>query len=300
MSAPSGREHPPTGGAAARAEGRRVVDVIYVAACDIDSRFTRICIASIRRFYPSIPIRLLVGAPLVRGLARELSTYWDVGVADIPPGDYSWGYVKMEALFGKAGERFLVLDSDTVMTGPILDRLAGFDAPFLVDDEPLPDDVARLFYYDWDKLNAAGFGPTPRPAFLFNSGQWIGTAGVLARADFDDWLEWSMPRQLRRPQFFKAGDQGVLNFIINRKVEREGLQVDRCRIMQCPFNSLDGIDAGTVARGAGESLIVHWAGIKKLRQREMLAADLLAFYEQVYYRRLPLGFARRWYDIWRA
>lgn len=288
------------GSAGAPAGGRRAVDIIYVAACDIDSRFTRICIASIRRFYPTLPIRLLVGAPLVRGLARELRTYWDVDVADIPAGHYSWGYVKLEALFGKSGERFLVLDSDTVLTGPVLDRLVHLDAPFVVDDEPLSDAEARTYYYDWDKLTAAGHGPTPRPAFLFNSGQWIGTAGVLTRADFAEWLDWSMPRQLRRPEFFKAGDQGVLNFILNRKVEREGLRVERRKIMRWPARSLDGIDAASVARGTAEPLVVHWAGIKMLRQREMLAADLLAYYEREYYRRMPLGFARRPFDIWRA
>lgn len=279
---------------------RTPIDMIYVAACDIDSRFTRICIASIRRYYPTVRIQLFVGAPLVSGLARELSRYWDVGIADIPPGNYSWGYVKLEALFGKDGERFLMLDSDTVMTGHVLDRLAGSTAPFLVDDEPLPDEYARLLYYDWEKLEAAGHGATPRPAFLFNSGQWIGTAGVLTRADFDPWLEWSTPRRLRHPQFFKAGDQGVFNFILNRKVEREGLQVDRNKIMRWPGRSLDGVDAVSVARGTADPMIVHWAGLKKMRQRGMLGADLLAYFEHQYYRRMPFGALSRLYDIWRA
>lgn len=281
-------------------EHQPAVDVIYVAACDIDSRFTRICIASIRRYYPTARIQLFVGAPLVPGLARELSRYWDVGIADIPTGNYSWGYVKLEALFGKDGERFLMLDSDTIMTGRVLDRLAGSKAPFVVDDEPLPDEYARLLYYDWEKLEAAGHGATPRPAFLFNSGQWIGTAGALARGDFEPWLDWSMPRRLHHPQFFKAGDQGVFNFIVNRKVEREGLQVDRHKIMRWPGHSLEGLDAVSVARGTAEPMIVHWAGLKKMRQREMLGADLLAYFEREYYRRMPLGVLRRSYDIWRA
>jgi hypothetical protein len=122
----------------------------------------------------------------------------------------------------------------------------------------------------------------------------------LTRGDFEPWLEWSMPRRLHHPQFFKAGDQGVFNFIVNRKVEREGLQVDRHKIMRWPGHSLEGLDAVSVARGTAEPMIVHWAGLKKVRQREMLGADLLAYFEREYYRRMPLGALQRSYDIWRA
>src|SRR6266852_5165282 len=95
----------------------QVIDRVYIAASARDARYTRICVASVRYFYPDIPIRLLVGGHLQRGLARELQQYWNVGTADLPRGEYGWGFVKLEALFAPPGERFLVLDSDTVLTG---------------------------------------------------------------------------------------------------------------------------------------------------------------------------------------
>src|ERR1700677_1528794 len=112
-----------------------LVDRVYICASTLDSRFTRICVARIRYFYPDIPIRLLVGGRLQRGFADEVQRHWDVGTADLPRGDYGWGFVKFESLIGEPGERFLVLDSDTALTGQVLDIWNEFPAPFLVDDE---------------------------------------------------------------------------------------------------------------------------------------------------------------------
>ncbi len=47
------------------------VDRIYLAACARDARLTRICLASIRYFFPDAPIQILAGAILQRGHARE-------------------------------------------------------------------------------------------------------------------------------------------------------------------------------------------------------------------------------------
>src|SRR5262245_40475427 len=107
------------------------VDVIYLAACSRDARLTRICVASIRYFYPEVPIKILAGDILQRGLADELRRYWRVEVADLPTGDYGWGLIKLEPLFAPAGQRFLVCDVDTIFTGYVLDVRAKSDAAFL-------------------------------------------------------------------------------------------------------------------------------------------------------------------------
>jgi hypothetical protein len=93
------------------------------------------------------------------------------------------------------------------------------------------------------------------------------------------------------------GDQGLLNYIFNQKVSLQGLQVERRQIMRWPAYSIEGLDADTVTKGAGVPRIVHWAGLKKARQRDMLAADLLRFFERVYYRRLPAGSMRRLFAV---
>lgn len=270
----------------------RSVDVVYIAACAHDARYTRICVASVRRFYPQARVELLAGGSLETGLADELGRYWDVGVADLPKIDYGWGFVKLEPLFGRPGERFLVLDSDTVITGPVLGKWDEADGAFLVDDEIQPDADARRLYYDWDRLRVT-LPQTCAPAFLFNSGQWFGAAGVLSRADFEPVLAWGEPPRLRQPDCFMGGDQGVLNWVLNQKASLDGLAVARKSIMRWPGHTMAGLSAADVASGAAPALVVHWAGLKKPRLAAMPGGDLLAWFERLYYQRLPNGTALR-------
>ena len=267
------------------------LDCIYVTASSRDARYTRMCVASIRYFYPNAPVKLLMGGKLERGLANELARFWNVSIADVPLGEYGWGFVKLEPLFGPPGERFLVLDSDTVVTGPVLDLWAG-DAPFLVDEEFPSEIEIRRLYFDWLKLRAIDLG-AQAPAFVFNSGQWFGTAGVVKREDFSPWLEWAMPRRLRRPEMFMPGEQGILNYVLNKKTAAGCIEVARRKIMCWPGHSMRGITAESIENRAAEPLIIHWAGMKKPRLSRMVGADVATFFERQYYRRMPLKTGRR-------
>jgi hypothetical protein len=269
-----------------------MVDVVYIAASAHDARFTRICVASVRRFYPDVPIRLLVGGPLQRGLERELRHYWSVGTAELPRGDYGWGFVKLEPLFLEPGQRFLVLDSDTVMTGPVLDRARENDADFIVDDETQSDEKARGIYYDWRHAGKDG-GPTTPPAFLFNSGQWFGRSGLLTREHFQGLVKWGWPPRLIRPEIFKNGEQGVLNFVLNEQERQGTLRTARVRLMCWPGQGMQELDVASVSSGSCPPLVIHWAGMKQVRHRDMPGADVLGYYERRYYERLPAGSVRR-------
>jgi len=102
-----------------------------------------------------------------------------------------------------------------------------------------------------------------------------------------------MPRRLRHPEHFMPGDQGILNYILNQKVMLDGLCVDRRKIMHWPEHSMGGLDVVSVSNRMATPLVVHWAGIKKANQRKMIGADLLTYFERVYYERLPAGEVRR-------
>jgi hypothetical protein len=249
-------------------------------------------VASIRYFYPDIPIRLLAGDILQRGLAQELNRYWGVELVDLPKGDYGWGLVKLEPLFGPPGHTFLVVDVDTAFTGRVLDVRAQSDAPFFVDDEQLSDADFKRLYYDWDKLRE--IDPKAQPArTAFNVGQWFGTAGLVKREEFDPWIEWTLPRRLRYPQYFMGGDQGVINYVILQKEMFEGLRIERRTIMRWPGHSMDSLNAETISTRSAPPRIIHWAGMKKSSLRQMVGSDILLYFERFYYSRLPAGALRR-------
>jgi hypothetical protein len=272
---------------------RRNLDCIYVTASSRDARFTRSCVASIRYFYPEAAVKLLVGGRLESGLAEEMQQFWNVSIADFPHGDYGWGFVKLEPLFGSPGERFLVLDSDTVFAGPVLGEWQASRATFLVDRETQSESDTRRLYYDWQKVREVDPDAQP-PRFVFNSGQWFGTAGVLRRDDFAPWLEWTMPRRLRYPQIFMlGGDQGILNYVLNQKAALDGLSVETAKIMHWPRRGISSPNAESVMTRTSPPVVIHWAGLKKARLQDMPAGDLLGFFEELYYGRLPGGKARR-------
>ena len=272
-------------------ECRQHVDVIYVAASARDARYTRICVASIRYFYPDIRIKLLPGGRLERGLTAQLARFWAVDVADVPCGDYGWGFVKLEPLFGPTGERFLVVDSDTIFAGRVLDGFDASAAKFIVDDERQTEDEARRLYYDWRRVGEVEPATRP-PHFLFNSGQWFGTAGLLTRRDFASAIDWdAMPRRLRYPALFMPGEQGALNYVLNQKALEDEFLVERRKIMcwpGCP-NALDGLDATSVATKTAPPLIIHWAGLKAIFLRTMAGYDLLRHFEDLYFTGCPLA-----------
>src|SRR5215472_8463170 len=63
--------------------------------------------------------------------------------------------------------------------------------------------------------------------------------------------------------------------------------------MRWPAHSMEGLDVQAVTGGTAPVRVVHWAGMKGARQRDMVGADLLAFFEKFYYERLPGGHTRR-------
>jgi hypothetical protein len=202
------------------------VDVIYLAACSRGARLTRICVASIRYFYPDVPIKLLPGGPSEAGLAGEMERYRTVGVAEFPAGDYGWGFVKLGPLSARGNQRFLILNSDTVMTGPILDRLETCGGQFIVDRGDQTESRAGQFYWNPDETAREGTD-LPRLPSYFNTSQWVGTSGVIGGSEFDPFGEWGMPRKLKHPRVFKAEEQGILNFVVNRLLAAGRLSLDQ-------------------------------------------------------------------------
>lgn len=260
---------------------------VFIAATPHDLRWARICLSSVRFFHPEIEVAILPGAPLPSSFLREIEKYWNAKVHPLPPNHYGWGFVKLEPLFAEPGHRFLVLDADTILTGPILERFEHNNAVFLVDNELQTESETKRLYYDIGQVKSVD-STALRPSFVFNSGQWFGTSGVLERKDFDPWVEWTFPRRLKFPDVFMPGDQGVLNYVLNQKHQLEGMPVTRQALMRWPGH--DNLEEVTIENlGRAEPRVIHWAGFKAPRLEALPRADLLLHFEELYYKRVPGG-----------
>ncbi len=223
----------------------------------------------------------------------ELERLFDVQLWPTKERRFGWGFIKLEPLFDDTKVRYLMLDSDIVFLGRVIDALEKFDSDFVVQEEVQPSHELPDLYFDPDKIRGSFNPGIAAPAFTFNSGQYVATSGLLRREDFADLVVWSEPRRVRYREMFNPGDQGVLNYVVLQRVAEGSLTVARTPFMKWR-DEMAEFELAALNEESPYPYVIHWAGLKKLRLRHMLRADVLRHFERDYYARLPHGRARHW------
>lgn len=270
------------------------IEKIYIACHKYDLRLTRICIASIRYWYLDIPIYLIKDRFNGEFSTAEPERVWNVGVFDTSNRIFGWGMSKLEPVFSDKGSRFLVLDSDTVFTGRVLDRLEQFSEDFVVHFEKQPEQRVKEIYFDVDKLSEFD-SSFVYAGDTFNTGQYVATGGILRREDFAA-VNWNVnPPTLKHSQIFKNGEQGVLNYVLLKKAAAAEVSVATATFMRWPGYGIDDIDISKLNAASPYPNIIHWAGLIRPRTSAMIRSDILEFFEDYYYSKVPMGqLLRRW------
>lgn len=98
------------------------VTAVYINTYRYDYRLTCICVASVRYWYPLIEIILIKDLGQGDFNNTLLQKHWNVKIFDTKRKSFGWGYGKLEPLFGEDIQSFLVLDSDSVLTGPVINQ----------------------------------------------------------------------------------------------------------------------------------------------------------------------------------
>jgi hypothetical protein len=270
------------------------IDRVYIATHRRDLRLTRICIASVRRWYPQIPIFLLKDETNGSFSTREIEATWNVALWPTQIRSFGWGFIKLEPLFDRERHRFLILDSDIVFLGKVIDALEKFDADFVVQEEVQPPTQIPDLYFDPARIRRSLNPALPDPAFTFNTGQYVGTSGLLSRDDFEELVVWKEPRRVKYPEMFNPSEQGVLNYVVLGKHAAGSISVARTPFMKWGEEEMSPFDVRSLDGDSPYPYLIHWAGLKKLRLRAMLRADILRHFESAYYQRLSFGPARKW------
>jgi hypothetical protein len=268
------------------------IDRVYIAAHRRDLRLTRICVASVRQWYPEIPIFLLKDEVNGAFCTREIEERWNVQLWPAKSRSFGWGFIKLEPLFDTEKVRYLVLDSDIVFLGRVIDALEGFDAEFVVQEEKQPPEDVPNLYFDPQKVRAKLNPAFAGPAFTFNSGQYVGTSGVITRADFGNLVVWSEPRRVAFPEMFNPGDQGVLNYVVLERLAAGAIRVARTPFMKWGRAEMAEFVVARLNAGSPYPYVIHWAGLKHRRLRKMLRPDILKHFERAYYARVAYGAVR--------
>ena len=267
---------------------------IFIATHKYDMRFTRICVASIRYWYPAIPIYLIKDHINGDFDTREIETIWNVKIFETAHKNFGWGFSKLEPLFIKDRSRYLILDSDIVFVGKVLDYLESFAGDFTVQLERQPDSEVKRLYFCLDEMRH--WDPNfVYPHFTFNSGQIVATGGFILREDFAELVNWNtLPVSRKHPEVFTmGGDQGVLNYLLIKKAAANQLTISRVPFMKYHEEELSAIDLARLTDASPYPFLIHWAGRKKRRLRKMLRSDILLHFEAMYYAKVRRGFLKK-------
>lgn len=272
------------------------VKKIFINTYRYDFHFARICIASIRYWYPDIPIYLIKDENSGKFDTSSDEKLWNVRVLDTERKKFGWGYGKLETLFLDTGESFFVIDADAVITGPVLDLVKDIESDFIVDDEVQPDRRFNEIYFRLDRI--LELDPEyVYPRYSFNTGQFFGTSTRLTRQSFETTLKWSEPPVSRRPDIVFNNDQTHLNYVVHTQQRKNQITVSRINLMIWPtegaadFIKLDGIRS----RSGDQPFVIHWAGMSSMKFSELPRQDILSFYKHYYYSKA--GALKKVYDI---
>jgi hypothetical protein len=272
------------------------IEAIYVSSYRQDVQLTRLCVASIRFWYPHIPIWLVKDEKYGRFNTRDIERGWNVKVYAAVRKHFGWGMGKLEILLQSTRSRCLLLDSDIVFAGKVLDELECYDEDFVVVSENYGTGRIEHHFFSLKKLKELDPG-FRFPGYGFNTGQVVATSGVLCRSDFDPFVDWQAS-QVRHPDVFKRGEQGLLNYIVQRKMNEGSLTLRRVSFMVWPGEAAntEHIQVKDFTTEGRHRQLIHWAGLRWGKTLEQMPrSDILLHFEELYYNRVPLGaWLRRW------
>jgi hypothetical protein len=267
------------------------IERIYIGVCRSDVHFARTCVASIRLLYPEIPIFLIKDYGRGTFSTVEIEKYFNVSIYQTERRVFGYGFSKLEPLFDTNTHRFLFLDSDTILLGPVIEFLESFPDDFIVSHENFGAKFVRDHYFDLSALSKVDsrFGSI-FSGETFNSGQWVGRSGIFRREDFQGLIEWDHSARLLHPEVFYPGDQGVLNYFLTREAANGRITLKRTRFMEI------GTDAPTqqvnlllLGKKSPYKFVVHWCGMRASSFTRLPRGDILQYFDKIYHQRVPFG-----------
>ena len=90
-----------------------------------------------------------------------------------------------------------------------------------------------------------------------------------------------------------GGDQGVLNYVLLKKASLNQLTISRVPFMKWGAEEMDPLDLIKIMKNSPYPFLLHWAGLKKPKMREMVRSDILLSFERLYYSKIRLGFIKK-------
>ena len=263
---------------------------IVIACCDQDLLFTKGCCASIRHFCGDLPICLIVdGNITVDSLKRAygVTALYARDISDLRLSRESFGFglTKMVSLWHAPFERFLFLDSDTIMWGDLPSLIGSFsDAVIDKHIGGHTDADVDEFYFRIKQFEAM----FPEIDWRRHADRYFcsGVFGVRKGAlDVEIYLQW-LDIMRTNPGLIKPGDQTPLNLMLfaaeddgSLKLESEKIQLITHGVPRETLSQLFPF-ADHVPNLAGPPIAIHWAGAKPLAKNKHVYPEPMTYFRR--------------------
>ena len=281
----------------------KLSDLTIVVCCNKKDFFlAKICIASIRYFYPKINIELVKDAGNGRFNTNDLEKYFNVRVTDLGIPKMGWSGAKFHYLYKNSkGKKVLILDADIVFTGPFLERLLPViesnDYVVSVEEQADPNaNWVKEIYFDIDVIKSA-YPAYVYPGFFFNAGQIFLTVGSIDEDVLNKFFNKNVFPFWINQRVFPLVDQSVYNYLLPTLQRKNKITLGTEKFMlwgnckEVLEISLNSVKGKTLELG-----LIHWAGCTRNEYlAKMVRSDILIFFEKKYYSKLPGGILKRFF-----
>ena len=271
---------------------------IIVIFCNKKDFFlTRICVASIRYYYPDVDIYLVKDYLNGDFNSKELEKAFSVQELSLGIKKFGWGTAKVHFILSQKfpGEHILILDSDIVFAGRFLEDLykASKDSHFAIcmekHDNPYSDFV-KANYYDYNYLNSVD-PEFSFPGYFFNTGQLLVKTGILTGKEMLPYFDAEVYPFCNRLDVLPMPDQSLLNYFLPRKEQNGQIRISKLSFMVwIGSDEIKQIKLAGIKKGNEYPFLIHWAGVLRIPiLSRMILPDVLIFFENYYYSFVPFG-----------
>jgi len=273
---------------------------IYIPCHRGDYFFTKICVASIRYYYPDVSIFLVKDEVNGAFSTKDLEEYFQVKIAELGRKQFGWTSSKVLLWTSKTIPRrkIFILDSDTVFVGRVLDQFAQIlsrsDCDIIVSPEykhrPDQPDFAK-YYYDFGFFKKR-YRNLSFPGFTFNTGTMVITPGIISEkmirgyfhpARFPFWTKLAK-------EHLPLRDQSLLNLLVAGGWKEHRILFAKRRFMYWFRDpEVNNLNISTLQQGHCR-FIIHWAGAKRSTFLPAMERGwILSFFQFQYFKRLQHG-----------
>ncbi len=275
----------------------RKIERIYMVTHRYDFINLFPCLASVKYWYPDTEIVIIKNLNNGDFNLDFLKQHYKVSFMYESAYSYGKFYGSLEPFISGRDERFMILDTDTALTGRIIDFAQTKGEDFVIDYEEQPAEKIKNLY--WDQELAGQYITCYSDLwFTFNNGIMVGTGNKITVPDFMDFMIWEKHKEpvIRNSEAFPTYDQSAINVVINKKFVKKEITVTRQQIMIYPpqfSGSESALLTGIKQKDQPEYRVIHWADTKYLSGKKKPLHHIFDFYTRCFFNTLnPFHAAR--------